>query len=158
MKYLVSLFLATCALSLCSRGQDLRNQLPESYVALLRSEIQVQKTDIVQQNIILSEDHAKKFWPLQRSYENDLSKLGDQRLNIIRDYVKNWDHLNNETARNLGKQLLDYQKKCVGLRSKYFERISKEVSPKIAVKFFQIEIPLEDFIDLEIASSVPLIK
>ena len=158
MKYFTSLFLATCALSLCGWGQDVRNQLPESYIALLRSEVQAQKTDIVQQNLTLSEDQAKKFWPLQRSYENDLSKLGDQRLNVIRDYAKNWDNLSDETAKNLGKQLLDYHKKRVDLRGKYFDRISKEVSPTIAAKFFQIEMQLEDITDLEIASSVPLIK
>jgi len=124
----------------------------------IRSEIQVRKTDIVQQNITLSEDQAKKFWPMQRSYENDLSKLGDLRLDIIRDYAKNWDNLSDETARNLGKRLLDYDKKRVGLRSKYFDRISKEVSPMIASKFLQIDLQLEDIIDLEIASSVPLIK
>jgi len=157
MKYLINL-LATCTLSLCGWGQDLQRQLPESYIALLRSEIQVRKTDIVQQNITLSEDQAKKFWPMQRSYENDLSKLGDLRLDIIRDYAKNWDNLSDETARNLGKRLLDYDKKRVGLRSKYFDRISKEVSPMIASKFLQIDLQLEDIIDLEIASSVPLIK
>jgi len=158
MKYFVCLFLATCTLSLCGWGQDLRQPLPESYIALLRSEIQVQKTDIVQQNITLSENQAKKFWPMQRSYENDLSKLGDLRFDVIRDYAKNWDNLSDETARNLGKRLLDYDKKRVDLRSKYFDRISKEVSPTIAAKFFQIDLQLEGIIDFEIASSVPLIK
>jgi hypothetical protein len=46
----------------------------------------------------------------------------------------------------------------VDLRKKYFDRISKEVTPTIAAKFFQIEIQLEDLIDLGIASSVPLVK
>ena len=157
MKYLIHL-LAICTLSLCGWGQDLQRKLPESYIALLRSETQVQKTDVVQQNITLSEDQAKKFWPMQRSYENDLSKLDDLRLDVIRDYAKNWDNLSDATARNLGKRLLDYDKKRVGLRSKYFDRISKEVSPTIAAKFFQIDLQLEDIIDLGIASSVPLIK
>lgn len=120
--------------------------------------IQTKKTDIIQQNLALSDDQAKKFWPLQRSYQNDLSKLGDQRLEIIRDYAKNWDNLSDETAKNLGKRLLDYQKKRIDLRSKYFDRISKEISPTIAAKFFQVEMQLEDIIDLGIASSVPLIK
>ncbi|MFZ0589301.1 MAG: hypothetical protein WAM39_02345 [Bryobacteraceae bacterium] len=158
MKYFISLLLAACALCICAWAQDPQSGLPESYIALMRSNIQTKKTDIIQQNLTLSDDQAKKFWPLQRSYQNDLSKLGDQRLDIIRDYAKNWDNLSDETAKNLGKRLLDYQKKRIDLRGKYFDRMSKEISPTIAAKFFQVEMQLEDIIDLGIASSVPLIK
>ncbi|HEX4165916.1 MAG TPA: hypothetical protein VHZ55_10630 [Bryobacteraceae bacterium] len=158
MKYFNSLFIATCVLCLSGWGQEAQSQFPESYVALLRSDIQAKKTGIVQQNLALSDDQAKKFWPLQRSYESDLSKLGDQRLDVIRDYTKNWGNLSDNTARDLGKRLLDYQKKRVELRGKYFDRMSKEISPTIAAKFFQIETQMEDMIDLEISSSVPLIK
>jgi hypothetical protein len=38
-----------------------------------------------------------------RSYENDLLKLGDKRLDVIREYT-NWDNLNDATARDLGKR------------------------------------------------------
>jgi hypothetical protein len=158
MKYLTGLLIATCTLSLSMWGQESQNQLPESYIALLRSDIRTKKTDIIQQNLTLSDEQAKKFWPLQRSYENELSKLGDQRLDVIRDYAKNWDNLNDETAKDLGKRLIDYHKKRVELHGKYFDRVSKEMSPTIAAKFFQIETQMEDIIDLEIASSVPLIK
>ena len=147
-----------CTFCLCVGGQELQKNLPESYVALLRSDIQTRKTDVIQQNLTLSEDQARKFWSLQRSYENDLSKLGDRGLDVIRDYARNWDDLSDEMARNLGKRLLDYHKKREDLHGKYFDRISKEISPMIAAKFFQIEMQLEDIFDLGVASSVPLIK
>ena len=158
MNHLSRLLLAACTVCACGWGQVLVNQLPEAYVAVLRSDIETRKTSVVQQNLTLSEDQARKFWPLQRSYENDLSKLGDQCLDVIRDYVTNWDDLNNETARSLGKRLHDYRKRREDLRGKYFDRISKEISPMVAAKFFQIETQLEDMIDLGVASSVPLIK
>jgi hypothetical protein len=124
----------------------------------MRSDVQAKKVDIIRQNLTLTEDQAKTFWPLQRSYDTDLSKLGDERVEVIREYAKNWDNLSDDTAKNLGTRMLDYQKKRVDLRKKYFDRISKEVTPTIAAKFFQIEIQLEDLIDLGIASSVPLVK
>jgi hypothetical protein len=158
MKLSTSLLIGTLAICLCAAAQETLGKLPESEIALLRADIQSKKTDILQQNLTLSDEQAKTFWPLQRSYENDLSKLGDQRLDVIRDYAKNWENLTDETAKDLGKRLLDYQKKRVELRGKYFDRMSKEISPTIAAKFFQVETQLEDIIDLEIASSVPLIK
>ncbi len=132
--------------------------VPEGYVALMRSDVQTKKVDIIRQNLALTEEQGKQFWPLQRSYENDLAKLGDDRLHVIQDYAKDWDNLSDSTAKDLGTRLLDYQKKRVDLRKKYFDRVSKEVSPIVSAKFFQIEVQLENIIDLSIASSVPLIK
>src|ERR1700745_2424408 len=120
MNYLFRLLIATCTVGLCAWGQDLQSGLPEAYVALLRSDIQTKKTDVIQQNLTLSDDQARKFWPLQRSYENDLSKLGDRGLDVIRDYASNWDNLNDETAKSLGVRLLQYHKKREDLHSKYF--------------------------------------
>jgi hypothetical protein len=87
-----------------------------------------------------------------------LAKLGDDRVNVIRDYAKSWDNMSDDTAKDLGTRMLDFQKKRVDLRKKYFERISKAITPTIAAKFFQVEIQLEDLIDLGIASAVPLVK
>lgn len=132
--------------------------LPEGYIALLRSDVQAKKTDIIRQNITLTQDQAKTFWPIQRSYETELSKLGDERVNVIREYAKNWDNLSDSLAKDLGDRALDYQEKRVDLRKKYFGRMAKEISPTIAAKFFQVEVQLEDLIDLGIASSIPLVK
>jgi hypothetical protein len=158
MKFFTTLLIGTLAVCLSAAGEDTQGKLSESEIALLRADIQTKKTDILQQNLALSDEQAKAFWPLQRSYENDLSKLGDQRLQVIREYAKNWDNLTDETAKDLGKRLLDYQKRRVDLRGRYFDRMSKEISPTIAAKFFQVETQLENIVDLEIASSVPLIK
>ena len=160
MKYFIAVLISGLAFNCCAQeeGQEQKVVIPESYIALIRSDLQAQKTVVLHQNLTLSEDEAKKFWPLQRSYENDLEKLGDERVDVIREYTKNWSNLSDETAKSLGKRLLDYHKKRVELDQKYFERVSKEISPTVAAKFFQIEIQLDELIDIGVGSSVPLIK
>ncbi len=146
------------AVSAFAHAQSSSSGVPDGYIALLRSDVQTEKVGIIRQNLTLTADQAEKFWPLQRSYENDLSKIGDERVNVIRDYAKNWDSMTDSTAKDLGNKILEYQEKRVDLRKKYFDRISKEVSPIVSAKFFQIEVLLEEFIDLEISSALPLIK
>ena len=158
MNNLARLVVTSCLICVCSRGQDSQSHIPESYVALLRSDLQGKKTQIIEQTLALSDDQAKNFWPLQRSYENDLSKLSDQQFKVIRDYASNWNNLSDATANDLGKRLLGYHKKRVDLQTKYFDRISKEMSPMMAAKFFQVELQIEEMIDVEIASSLPLIQ
>jgi hypothetical protein len=84
--------------------------------------------------------------------------LNDDRLQIIRDYSKSWDSLSDETAKDLGNRALKFQEERVKLRRKYFDRIAKVITPSISAKFFQIENQLEDLLDLEVASALPLVK
>jgi len=132
--------------------------LPESYIALLRSNIQPGKTDILARRLSLSDDEAKRFWPLQRSYEADLAKLGDSNLDTMRTYARNWDNLSEQTARDLGRRLFEYQKKRAELRAKYFDRISNKLSPTIAAKYFQLEVQIENLLDIGAGALVPLVK
>jgi hypothetical protein len=42
-----------CIVSVCGWGQVLENQLPESYVAVLRSNIETRKTAVIQQSLAI---------------------------------------------------------------------------------------------------------
>src|SRR3954451_23192679 len=127
--------LGTFSVFLSTATQENLSRLPESEIALLRADIQTKETDILQQNLALSDERAKKFSFVQRSYENDLLKLGDKRLDVVREYT-NWDNLNDATARDSGKGPLKYQKKRVWIFARYSDRMSKEISAVIAAKFF----------------------
>jgi hypothetical protein len=158
MKTRHMIFLAGIAFCQSGLTQTPAHNDIEGYVALMRSDVQAKKVDIIRQNLTLTEEQAKKFWPLQRSYANELATLADERVNVIREYAQNWETLSDSSAKDLGTRMLDYQRKRVDLRKKYFDRIGKDVNATIAAKFFQIEMTLEDLIDLGISSSVPLVK
>ena len=108
MKLCIPLLIGAFSLCLQTGAQETIGRLPESEIALLRADIQTKKTDILQQNLTLSDEQAKKFWPLQRSYENDLAKLGDNRFEVIQEYAKNWHDLSDQTAKDLGKRYLNH--------------------------------------------------
>jgi len=158
MKARHMIFLAGIAFCQTGLTQTPANNDIEGYIALMRSDVQAKKVDIIRQNLTLTEEQAKKFWPLQRNYANELATLADERVNVIREYAQNWETLSDSSAKNLGTRMLDYQSKRVDLRKKYFDRIAKDLNATIAAKFFQIEMTLEDLIDLGISSSVPLVK
>jgi hypothetical protein len=153
-----TLLMAACVVSAYAWTDEPQRRLPESYIALLQSDVQAKKVAILTEKLSLSNDEAKKFWVVQRSYEYELSKLNDQLLDIMRGYSLNWDNMSDETATGLGKRLLEYEKKRVELRQRYYDRFSKELSSKIAAQFFQLEIQMENMIDVAIGSVVPLIE
>jgi hypothetical protein len=113
--------LGTFSVFLSTAAQENLSSLPESEITL-RADIQTKETDILQQNLALSDERAKRFWFVQRSYENDLSKLGEKRLDVIREST-NWDNLNDATARDLGKRLRPDVKRDIGrYRGKILQR------------------------------------
>jgi hypothetical protein len=43
-------------------------------------------------------------------------------------------------------------------KKQYFQRMSQAMSPKLAARFLQIEDQIEEIIDLQIASSLPIVE
>ena len=59
MKLSTSLLIGTLTVCLCAAAQETLGRFPESEIALLRADIQTKKTDILQQNLALSDEQAK---------------------------------------------------------------------------------------------------
>jgi len=135
-----------------------QQQVPDSYINLVRSDIKTQKTEIVTEVLSLNDEQGAKFWPLQREYEAELSKLGDERLKLIKEYAASWGALTDKQAEDMGHRALDLESRRTALMKKYFDKIAKAVSPTVAAKYFQIENQMLTILDLQVASELPLIK
>ena len=152
------------AIATCSQGQPTaapRNPDPgdlRAFIELARSDLKTQKAFILAQNMPLTEEEGAEFWPLQREYETELTKLADERLEIIEDYAARYDTMTDAEASRLARKTFDLEKKKTELKSKYFKRFSKVMPAKKAARFFQIENQLNTAIDLRVAASLPLIK
>ena len=82
--------------------------------------------------------------------------LGDMiaRLHNLKEGAKQM----YDEARKLANQALSLEEDRTGLKRKYFEEFAKIVTPKKALRFFQIEKQINTAIDLRIAAALPLIK
>ena len=69
-----------------------------SDIALLRSDVQAQRTDVVAHTIQLDDVDAKNFWPLSREYVNKGQAIGDQRVSLIKDYASQYDTMGDAQA------------------------------------------------------------
>src|ERR1700735_2559373 len=67
-------------------------------IALLRSDVQAQKTDVIAHTMQFNDADAKAFWPLYREYANKQQVLGDQRVSVIKDYGAQYDTLTDGQA------------------------------------------------------------
>jgi hypothetical protein len=129
-----------------------------AYVELLRADVKVKKTEILTELMQLNDDQAEKFWPIYREYDLELQGLNDRKLAGIQYYAKNYQSMTDEKADELATGALELENKRNELKKKYYEKIREQLGGIIAARFLQIENQLLMVIDLQIASSLPIVE
>jgi hypothetical protein len=127
-------------------------------IQMLRSDLRGQKKQIVAQNLTLTPAEAEKFWPVYDQYSNEVSKLNDTRLALIKQYAASYDNMTDAQANSLIKQALDLDGSYVKLRQAWVPKFEKVISAKQTAAFFQIDRRLGLLMDLQLAANIPLAK
>ncbi len=127
-------------------------------IELLRSDVQTQKKAIITHAMNMTEDESEAFWPLYNDYQNELRKIGDERVALIKEYAANYDNMTDEMATSLVKRSLKTQQDRLALYKKYNGKIAKATSPKLAARWLQAENAINTMVDLQIAAELPLME
>ncbi len=160
---LTMLLMAGCAgVCLPGRCQDKAAAEPDDLRAVLevmRSDVNGFKIRTINQVMAMTAPEAESFWPIYRQYEKELAAVGDRKAALLREFAalraagsidqKTWDGLARRWLKNVQERL--------DLWKKYQKKISKAVSPMRAAQFLQVEHQMALFIDLSIASEMPVL-
>jgi hypothetical protein len=130
-----------------------------NYLQLLRSDFNSAKVEIINRIMKLSAEDAKKFWPIYREYEGELGTQAIRRAEFIAEFVGSHKDgtFDNARAKDMAKRWFKVQRARLDLIEKYHGRIEKTLSSIQAGQFLQIENQLAIFIDMTIASEMPLV-
>ena len=131
--------------------------LTDTDIQLLRSNLQVGKNEVIAHTMRFTETESTAFWPLYRDYSHDQQVIGDARVQLIKDYAKNYDSMDDAKARDMAQRLLDIDAKLTKLREDYWPKFEKALGAKRAAKFYQVDSRLSMMINLQLASEIPLI-
>ena len=148
------ILLAATAFTQDQRASDRELNLRE-YTELLRADIKAQRVALITQIMEFDDTEAATFWPIFREYDAELTKLGDGRVNLIEDYIKNYDNITDEKADQLMTQAFALEGQRAELKKKYFDKMKKALSPITAARFFQIESQIQHLVDLQISADLP---
>jgi hypothetical protein len=129
----------------------------DAYIALMRRDVRQEKAEIMGSVMVLNAQDAAKFWPIYSAYDTELTKLNDQRLVNIKDYARNYDQMTDAKADELVQKSMEYQKQRSELLAKTYEQVKQVLGAVTAARFMQVEHQLLLLIDLQIASSLPVI-
>ena len=127
-------------------------------IQLLREDLRSQKKQIVAANMQLTDAEATKFWPVYDQYASALTKIGDDRLAIIKEYAQNYDIMTDAQAKGLIQRWAAADEQGLHLRMQYIPKFEEVLPGKKAALFFQLDRRMGLLIDLQLASMIPMVK
>jgi hypothetical protein len=127
-------------------------------IAVLRQDVQADKTEIITRNMQFTDDQSKAFWPLYRSYAHDQQVIGDQRVALIKDYSANYDSMDDATAQSYITRALKFDSDTLQLRKSYVAKFVKAIGAKQTAKFYQVDNRLSLLVSVQLAAMLPIIK
>ncbi len=130
----------------------------DSDIALLRADLQADKTAIITKTMNFSDAQGATFWPLYREYSTKQQVVGDQRVSMIKDYAENYQTMDDAKAQDFMTRFMKFEEARNKLAASYWPKFKKAIGAKQAAKFYQVENRLRLVTDLQIASAIPILQ
>ena len=130
---------------------------PADNMQLVRDKLQADKKLLIADNMNLTENEAKAFWPVYESYQKDLIALNDRALKNIGDYAANVDKMTDDTAKKLVTDHLAIEGDRQKLRQSYLSKFAKVLPYKKVMRYYQLENKIFAVVYYEAAKQIPLV-
>jgi hypothetical protein len=131
--------------------------LTDSEIQLARSNVQADKNDIIAHTMQFTDAESKAFWPVYADYARDQQAIGNDRVQLIKDYAQNYDSIDDAKAKDMVQRMIAIDNKTGQLRESYWSKFEKAIGAKRAAKFYQVDNRLSMLVNLQLASEIPLI-
>jgi uncharacterized membrane protein len=156
--------LITCALfallsvfAFAQTADSSEQHVSDTDIQLLRSNVQAEKNDIIANTMKFTNAESTAFWPVYRDYSHDQQVIGDQRVQLIKDYLQSYDSMDDAKAKHMFQTMMDIDGKTLKLREDYWPKFAKALGAKRAAKFYQVDNRLNLIINVQLSSNIPLI-
>ena len=158
LKNVVVFFALALQFALAQTVEVKSKPLTDADIQLLRSDIQADKNEIITRVMQFTDSESTAFWPIYRDYARDQQKVGDERVQLIKDYAQRYDSMDDASAKNMVQRSLNVEAKLGNLRQEYWPKFEKAIGAKRAAKFFQVDNRLSLLVNLQLVSEIPMVR
>ncbi|MBE0570606.1 MAG: hypothetical protein IH618_03605 [Ignavibacteriaceae bacterium] len=129
-----------------------------TYIEGLKKDVGGTFKEIVKENLKLTEDEAKIFWPLFDEYMAARSPIFEERVSITEEYMMNYYALDDATAKDLINKSVQSNQDLLDLRKEYLDKMFEQLPAPLVGKFFQLDNRISALVDLVRMSATPLVR
>ena len=132
-------------------------QVNEGDVQIIQKYFGVEKMALLKEYMNFSPQQDSLFWKDYNAYETDRQELGKKRIQLIDEYMKAINNLDESKATSLVDRSNANEIAFKQLLKKYFTKFSKTIGPVKAAQFYQFENYLNNIINLTIQENIPFV-
>jgi hypothetical protein len=113
---------------------------------------------ILREEMMLTEQESKAFWPLYERYSAEKRAINDPYLAGLIEYVDRYyaGDLSDEHAERLMKTYFEVQQAILKKRHEYVKKFSEVMSSIKVMRFFQLENKVQAEVNAALAMTIPL--
>ena len=125
---------------------------------ILLKQVNTDKKAVYASNLGLTEEESAKFWPLYDEYEAKQKPLQDRFFANLNTFAEKYDTLTDAEAAAILKEKMAIEKAGAALKQKYTAKIAKVLPAKKALRYAQLETRVQNLIQRNVYSLIPLAR
>jgi len=157
MWLLMTICASTCTISWSQTTEVTAKPLTDTDIQLIRTDVQANKDKIIADTMQFTDAESGAFWPVYRDYSHEQQVIGDERVQLIKDYASSYDSMDDSKARDMVQRMINIEDKTLNLREDYWPKFMRALGAKRAAKFYQVDNRLTLIVNLQLTSVIPLI-
>lgn len=143
-------------------GQDTKQASPVAATPgdldAVRQAIRTDKRGLVERNLQLTAEEAKRFWPVYDEYQRDLDKVVQRQNRAVLDYVNTESAMTDGNAKRIAREVLKADMDEEKLRERNFRKVSSVLPARKAVRYLQIENKIATVRRYDLAERIALVR
>ncbi len=133
------------------------SQQMNDYMEVRRAALKTEKKALIAEVMELSKEESEPFWALYNEFQEKLYVVNTEYLEIINEFVDNYDTMTEEKAKNIMTRNFAYDSDILKLKKSYHTKFMKILSAPKTLMYFQAENKINDLVKYEIAQMIPLL-
>jgi hypothetical protein len=115
-----------------------------------------QKKLVVMENMDLTAEEGKTFWPVYEKYQEDLFQVNQRGAKLILAYASAYQTLTDDQAEKIIDEYYDIQDDRLAVMKKMAADVGSVLPGKKAFRYMQVENKLTAIARYELAKGIPL--
>jgi hypothetical protein len=125
---------------------------------IILKQIQTDRRAVYTQNLNLTEEESKAFWPIYDEYEAAMKKVTDARLELLDQYAAKYDALTDADANGMLATRLKLDNEAFTLRQKYAKKVQKALPSVKALRYVQLQDRIDNILAGNMYSLIPIAR
>ncbi len=134
--------------------------LEASSMDVLRSQLGLDKREVVEENVVLTESQAASFWPIYEDHQRELGTIDAGVVKLVNEYAERYVNgsITEAIARRMITEAIALDEAELALRKKTLMKLDGVIPAIEAARYLQIENKLRAVVKFELGDAIPLVE